>query len=251
MSLSTSELARLTGVTLRTIRHYHDIGVLPEPLRRSNGYKEYSISDLVTVLRIRRLSMLGFPLGRIAEMLADQNGLEADLLSSLDRELESQIEQLQAIRYEVSLARRHGTPPDVEPTAFRAAAGFGANQLRLGVLLSVAFSSDEREALASFVDSPPRDYDDLNADFATLDDHADKEEVARVTERLMQYLRDVESSDVHGAPGVLKDGLLGMNAPSQRMDISSQLLVEALLEDLNRTQRKVLVMILSQLSEPD
>jgi hypothetical protein len=38
---STSELAKLAGTTVNTIRHYHRSGVLEEPDRRRNGYKQY------------------------------------------------------------------------------------------------------------------------------------------------------------------------------------------------------------------
>ncbi|MGP9539942.1 MerR family DNA-binding transcriptional regulator, partial [Brachybacterium sp. AOP43-C2-M15] len=41
MSWSTSELAGIAGTTVKTIRYYHHIGVLPEPDRASNGYKQY------------------------------------------------------------------------------------------------------------------------------------------------------------------------------------------------------------------
>ncbi|MFD0852085.1 MerR family DNA-binding transcriptional regulator, partial [Actinomadura adrarensis] len=35
------ELAALVGVSTRTVRHYHHLGLLPEPERRANGYREY------------------------------------------------------------------------------------------------------------------------------------------------------------------------------------------------------------------
>jgi DNA-binding transcriptional MerR regulator len=37
MAWSTRQLAELTGTTLRTVRHYHDVGLLEEPKRRANG----------------------------------------------------------------------------------------------------------------------------------------------------------------------------------------------------------------------
>lgn len=41
------EIAALIGVTPRAVRHYHHLGLLPEPVRRSNGYREYGIRDAV------------------------------------------------------------------------------------------------------------------------------------------------------------------------------------------------------------
>jgi DNA-binding transcriptional MerR regulator len=44
---STRELAELAGTTVNTVRHYHRIGLLDEPERRNNGYKEYGVPHLV------------------------------------------------------------------------------------------------------------------------------------------------------------------------------------------------------------
>ena len=41
MAWSTRELAGLAGTTVNTIRHYHRLGLLDEPERRYNGYKQY------------------------------------------------------------------------------------------------------------------------------------------------------------------------------------------------------------------
>ncbi|KAM9862224.1 hypothetical protein ACI1US_01833 [Leucobacter sp. BZR 635] len=61
--------AGVAGVSTRAIRRWHEIGLLPEPERRSNGYKRYDTTHLVRVLRIKRLSSLGFRLDRVGEML--------------------------------------------------------------------------------------------------------------------------------------------------------------------------------------
>ncbi|GAB2496111.1 DNA-binding transcriptional MerR regulator [Nocardiopsis aegyptia] len=55
----SSELAELAGVTVRTLRHYHQIGLLPEPPRWTGGYRRYDAGDLVRLLRITRLTALG------------------------------------------------------------------------------------------------------------------------------------------------------------------------------------------------
>ncbi|MCX6466467.1 MAG: MerR family transcriptional regulator [Pseudonocardiales bacterium] len=44
------------------MRHYHDVGLLEEPRRRTNGYKQYGVAHLVRVLRITRLADLGLTL---------------------------------------------------------------------------------------------------------------------------------------------------------------------------------------------
>jgi DNA-binding transcriptional MerR regulator len=65
---STREIAELAGTTLRAVRHYHAIGLLDEPERRANGYKQYGVAHLVRILRIKRLIDLGFSLAQISAM---------------------------------------------------------------------------------------------------------------------------------------------------------------------------------------
>jgi DNA-binding transcriptional MerR regulator len=43
MAGSTRELAEFAGITVNTIRHYHRLGLLDEPKRRYNGYKQYGV----------------------------------------------------------------------------------------------------------------------------------------------------------------------------------------------------------------
>jgi len=45
------ELAGLVGISTRAIRHYHHVGLLPEPARTANGYREYSLRDAVELAR--------------------------------------------------------------------------------------------------------------------------------------------------------------------------------------------------------
>ena len=47
------------------MRHYHEAGLLDEPERRSNGYKQYGVPHLLRLLQIRRLRDLGVPLAQI------------------------------------------------------------------------------------------------------------------------------------------------------------------------------------------
>lgn len=42
----SKDVARLSGVTVRALRHYHQMGILPEPPRRDNGYREYGAVDV-------------------------------------------------------------------------------------------------------------------------------------------------------------------------------------------------------------
>lgn len=85
------EVAALVGVTPRAVRHYHHLGLLPEPLRRSNGYRDYGLRDAVLLARIRRLTELGVGLDEVRDVLADTEGHDLrEVLEELDADLERQ-----------------------------------------------------------------------------------------------------------------------------------------------------------------
>ncbi|MFJ7066958.1 MerR family transcriptional regulator [Streptomyces sp. NPDC101115] len=85
------EIAALVGVTPRAVRHYHRMGLLPEPARRANGYREYGIRDAVLLARIRRLAELGLGLDEVGDVIADDEGRElVEVLEELDADLERQ-----------------------------------------------------------------------------------------------------------------------------------------------------------------
>lgn len=118
MAWSTRELAELAGTTIKTVRHYHQLGLLDEPVRASNGYKQYQVAHLVRLLQITRLANLGVPLAQIAQMKhADQNSEAA--LRALDTELAATVDRLLRIRAELEGILAHGAPAETP-------AGFGA-----------------------------------------------------------------------------------------------------------------------------
>jgi DNA-binding transcriptional MerR regulator len=111
---STRELADLAGTSVRAVRHYHHVGLLEEPRRRANGYKQYGVAHLVRVLRIKRLADLGFTLPQIAELGdADQHPREA--LRGLDAHLARTLDRLQEVRAEVRRILQQAAPTDLPP----------------------------------------------------------------------------------------------------------------------------------------
>ncbi|WP_024794438.1 MerR family transcriptional regulator [Tomitella biformata] len=63
------DLAAATGLSLRTIRHYDDIGLLPATSRSGGGFRIYTEADLQRMLVIRSMKPLGFSLEEMAELL--------------------------------------------------------------------------------------------------------------------------------------------------------------------------------------
>jgi DNA-binding transcriptional MerR regulator len=111
--MNSGELASIAGVTVRTLRHYHQVGVLPEPVRTANGYRNYGVRDLITLLQVKRLAALGVPLEQIPAALDSAEGGHSALLDNLDRELEAQIDRLTAQRALVAQLRSTSAAPDL------------------------------------------------------------------------------------------------------------------------------------------
>lgn len=100
MDWSIQEIARLTGTTSRTLRHYDAIGLLPPTSIAANGYRCYDEAALVRLQRILLLKELGLPLTTIAEVL-DRKDDPVEALSqhlvSLGRERDRLDRQLAAV----------------------------------------------------------------------------------------------------------------------------------------------------------
>lgn len=104
------EVAALAGVSTRTVRHYHDIKVLPEPERRLNGYREYSILDAVRLLRIRHLVAIGLPLEKVSDLLEPVGPDIAAELRAREQVLRQQIETLNGQLEAVVAAQQSALP---------------------------------------------------------------------------------------------------------------------------------------------
>ncbi|MEV0614862.1 MerR family transcriptional regulator [Nonomuraea sp. NPDC050404] len=112
--MRSNELAELAGVTIRTLRHYHKVGILDEPERSVNGYRDYDVRHLVRLLRITRLTELGLPLASLPDVLDDPQTAET-LLEELDRQAAAEIERLTSRRAAIAGLRSHGAMPDLPP----------------------------------------------------------------------------------------------------------------------------------------
>lgn len=104
MSYSIGQAAAASGISHKMIRHYEQIGLLPQVARTSAGYRRYNDNDIRQLQFIRRARDLGFSLQRIQRLLnlwRDENRHSADvkaLTSEYIDELEQRIQQLQEFR---------------------------------------------------------------------------------------------------------------------------------------------------------
>lgn len=123
------ELARLVGISTRAVRHYHRVGVLPEPARRANGYREYSLRDAVGLARVRRLTELGLSLDEARDVLAGDAGRDlAEILGELDADLARQQADLRRRRARLAQVRRQVRPQVGRQVRCQAEAGGGLSE---------------------------------------------------------------------------------------------------------------------------
>jgi len=69
VTFHSGELAKATGVSAGTIRHYERVGVLPKAVRSTSGYRIYPESAVERVLVVQRALRIGFTLSELAEVL--------------------------------------------------------------------------------------------------------------------------------------------------------------------------------------
>ena len=72
--MRSGELARLTGVSTDTLRHYERLGLLPKPPRTGGGYRDYPAHSLERVRLIRRALSVGFSLPELTTILRMRDG---------------------------------------------------------------------------------------------------------------------------------------------------------------------------------
>lgn len=161
------EIAELVGVTRRAVRHYHHVGLLPEPDRRPNGYRRYTARHAVLLARIRRLTELGLSLDEVRTVLADDAGRAlTEILAELDADLARQEELIKERRKRLAHlladAEAGRLPVDGPVSAEMAGLLTGLDELtassptaaldrELLVLLDTAASPEIREQLVTSV----------------------------------------------------------------------------------------------------
>jgi MerR family copper efflux transcriptional regulator len=102
--LNIGEAAQASGVSAKMIRHYESIGLLPAARRTASGYRIYDEQAVRVLQFIHRGRELGFPLEKIADLLAlwrDQGRASADVRRLAEQhiaELDRKIAELQAMK---------------------------------------------------------------------------------------------------------------------------------------------------------
>lgn len=184
MAWSTRELAELAGTTVNAVRHYHRAGLLEEPGRRSNGYKEYGARHLVRLLQIRRLRDLGVPLAQL-ESVSSAGESPTTALLAIDADLALSIERLQRARAEIQ-AILHGVAATDVPSGFEDLAGrLSSPDRSLMLVYSQLYDASAMADLRAMVEAEP---EDAGAEFDALTPGADEATRQRLAETLAPQL---------------------------------------------------------------
>lgn len=113
--LTIGQVAKITGMTAKTIRYYEAIGIVPAPRRGLSGYRHYDAAGVDRLRFIRRARSLGLPLRRLKTLTETLNGsvprrpLRPRLLALVREELtavEQRIGDLELLRQELRLVSR-------------------------------------------------------------------------------------------------------------------------------------------------
>ncbi|MGW7411823.1 MerR family transcriptional regulator [Streptomyces sp. NPDC054863] len=110
------DAAAFVGTTPRAIRHYHEIGLLPEPERGGDDRRRYGYEDMIRLLWIRKMADAGIALDDIRDAFADTAATGADsdhaiagILERLEETLVAQEAELRRQRTAVQRMRTEGS----------------------------------------------------------------------------------------------------------------------------------------------
>ena len=98
MLLKVGELAKKSGLTVRTLHHYDAIGLLMPSARADNGYRLYNRDDVARLHRIQALRGFGLSLADIGAYLAQPDTPLADLIARQIAMLDHQIDTAARLR---------------------------------------------------------------------------------------------------------------------------------------------------------
>lgn len=143
MLLKIGELAKRTGVTIRALRHYDEIGLLSPSTRSEGGFRLYGPEDVGKLYRIQALCRLNLPLAEIQKVLTVGGATFPDIMEKQIAFLNHQISHAVALRDHLTelQSRLHQSDALTMDDWVSALAQMSA--------ASKYFNDDERRALAA------------------------------------------------------------------------------------------------------
>jgi DNA-binding transcriptional MerR regulator len=121
MKLKIGNFARIGQVTVQTLRHYDDLGLLkPSEVDVLSGYRYYMLDQLPRLHRILALKDLGFSLEQIARLLEDDlppaelRGMLRLKQAELHQQVDEGLDRLERLEARLSLIEHEAQQPDYE-----------------------------------------------------------------------------------------------------------------------------------------
>jgi len=103
-ALKIGEVARRTGLTVRTLRYYEEVGLLAPAYDPRSGHRVYSRDDVARLYKVSLLRQLGTPLSRIGPALDGPAGAMASAVRAHLGELDARQASLGRLRERVTAA---------------------------------------------------------------------------------------------------------------------------------------------------
>lgn len=217
------ELAGLVGTSTRAIRHYHRIGLLAEPARKANGYREYSLRDAVELARVRRLTELGLSLDEVSDALAGDAGRDlTEILRELGADLARQEEDIRQRRVRLALLLRQAEAGGKLSGQAPVSPGLAALFDRMSDVAAAkpgpepAMAAKDREILALLETGPP------------------SRDTGWLSELTRGFNADPEAAGQAYAVYARLDELAGLPADDPRVEETAQALVAAMPETVRK-----------------
>lgn len=114
MLIQVGELARRAGITVRTLHHYEQTGLLLPSARSAAGYRLYALADVQRLHMIQTLAKAGLELAEIRGFLEQESLTLAQLLDAQIRLLDAQLRSIDTLRDRL-VALRSGLSADAAP----------------------------------------------------------------------------------------------------------------------------------------
>jgi DNA-binding transcriptional MerR regulator len=106
--LRIGELAKQTGLSIKTIRYYESRGLLEQPPRTEGGYRLYGPEEVARLQFVQRAKLLGLTLEEIRELVAlAARCNEGEILPRLHEVLEAKLEKTERKMEELSAFREN------------------------------------------------------------------------------------------------------------------------------------------------
>lgn len=87
------QLVKATGASAKAIRHYEEIGLIAEPLRKGK-YRVYTLHDVKVITMIRRAQQLGFRLSELKQVVKEKTELKAMPFDTINELIDSKVAEL-------------------------------------------------------------------------------------------------------------------------------------------------------------